>query len=51
VAREENNEQPFTLLLSGQEKGTLELGVAFLVDWSIKGNALNFKTVDERICT
>jgi hypothetical protein len=36
---------------SGKEKGTGEFWVAFVVERSTKRNALDFKAVDERMCT
>jgi exonuclease III len=39
-----------TLFYSGKEEGTRELGVAFIVERSMKRNTLYFKAVDERIC-
>jgi exonuclease III len=39
-----------TLFYSGKEEETRELGVAFIVERSMKRNILDFKAVDERIC-
>jgi exonuclease III len=39
-----------TLFYSSKEEGTRELGVAFIVERSIKRNIFDFKAVDKRIC-
>jgi hypothetical protein len=39
-----------TLFYSGKEEGTRELGVAFIVERSMKRSILDFKAVDDRIC-
>ena len=38
------------LFTSGEEKGTTELGVGFVVDRSMKRDVLDFKADDDRIC-
>jgi exonuclease III len=40
-----------TIFYSGKEKGTYEAGVAFLVDKNMKQNILDFKPINENICT
>jgi hypothetical protein len=39
-----------TLSYSGKEEGTIEFGVAFVVERNMKRNVLDFKAVDEPIC-
>jgi len=38
------------LFYSGKEKCTIEFGVAFVVNRSMKRNVLDFKAVDDRKC-
>jgi hypothetical protein len=43
--------QLHTVFYSGKEKGTGEFWVAFVVERSTKRNVLDFKAVDDRMCT
>jgi len=38
------------IFVSGKEKGTRDFGVGFVVDRSMKRDALDFKADDERMC-
>ena len=50
LGREINEVKKFMVLNSGKTEGKHEYGVAFIVHPSFKGNIIDFKPINERIC-